>query len=567
MGVRLPRLLDQNMNEVARLRPSKMNVEPNGDSLSTASMTLPNGEPKVHVRDWMELYTEHGSAGIYRVTRQKDDIGNEQRVTLAHGLCALEDAVIPGEGKLSGSPAAVLKAILSHQKRTMWTLGTVASGPTIEIEYSYINALEALENALEKLPDHALTFDQTVMPWKLGLVKLSNEDGSEARLSRNLRGVTVEDEDSELCTRVYVDDREGYTDGPTIDTWGVIERVLTVPDGATEADVKKYVNAYLQEHKNPSRTITLDAYDLSGSTGEPLDAFRLWNMARVPLPAQSELLRERITALIYPSVFDDPLNTRVTMGKREKNLSDMLADMRKRATKAERAAVSTGKRVSRNSSAIQKNITRLEDTYAGLVELDGKTADRFNEVFIDLDAKQAQINLKASSAWVSDLEQGLNSAEIKLDGLKAEMQLKVDGNGVIAAINLSPETVKISASKIVLDGYVTASQLSASEANFSKFFSGDAFISSMRGGSASFDNFYGTNVETTNLFTKTLSVNRQAASWKSAELVTGVSLSLTRTDTTLYMAPSSGAPATVQVRPVTGGSVSTSTTTINYLGR
>ena len=500
MSARLPRLLDGDMNEVAVLHPSKLSISPNGDSLSTASMTLPDGEPKVHVRDWVELYTEHGSAGIYRVTRQKDDVGNEQRLALTHGLCALEDAVIPGEGTLSGSPAQVIGTILSHQKRKLWVLGEIgsavattgaqgtsiaepfgdggghsplASGSSVKIEYSYTNAMEALEDMLSRLPDHVLTLDQTSLPWKLGLQALPTQDGAEARLSRNLRGVSVEDDDSELCTRVYLDDREGFVrDGPTIGTWGPVERVLTVPDGATDEEVEAYVRAYLEEHKNPARTITLDAQDLSESTLEPLDAFRLWKRARVPLPARGEVLREHIRALDYPDVFGDPDNVRVTVGGRGRDLRAMLADISRRAT-------DTNRSVNRNSSRIARNTPRLEDTWTEVKEFEGRTGDLFNTVFIDLDAKQAQINLKAESKWVAGVEERVNSAEIKIDGMNAEIELKVDRDGVISAIRQTPETIKIQAKRIELDGYVTASQLSAEIAKIDNLLSGKSTISSL----------------------------------------------------------------------------------------
>ena len=180
MEVRLPRLLDANMNEVARLNPSALSISPSGDALSTAAMTLPPGEARARMRDWVELYTPHGSAGIYRVTRRREDAVEGQRLTLTHGLCALEDAVIPGEGTLSGSPGQVIAAILAHQKRALWTLGRAANGPSVEVEYSYTNALEALEDMLGKLGDYALTFDQSSLPWKLGLTALSEIDNPAA---------------------------------------------------------------------------------------------------------------------------------------------------------------------------------------------------------------------------------------------------------------------------------------------------------------------------------------------------------------------------------------------------
>ena len=59
----------------------------------------------------------------------------------------------------------------------------------------------------------------------------------------------------------------------------------------------------------------------------------------------------------------------------------------------------------------------------------------------------------------------MTSAEINIDGANAAIALKVSKDGIIGAINLSPEEIVISASRINLSGYVTMSQFSAEIAN------------------------------------------------------------------------------------------------------
>lgn len=556
----LPRLLDANMRETARLRPTKMNVEPNSESLSSASMSLPPGEPRVPLRTWVELFTAQGSAGIYRVTSRREDVNTETRLTLKHGLCALEDFVLAGEGELNGNARTILSAILAAQKTVFWKLGSVASTGSIKVEYSSTNALELLEDALSKLPGFALTFDQSSFPWTLGLAALSADDGAEARLSRNLKSVSVEEDDGELCTRVYIDDRSGYTDGPTIGEYGVIERVLTVPDGATDAEAANYAAAYLREHQRPVKTVTLDAYDLSRETGEDLDAFRLWKNARVPLPMIGQTLRERVTALSYPDVFGDPQNVRVTVGQKPRDLSSMLDNLRDRATKSEREAAATDKRVSRNGAAIQQNITELHDTYTELVKLGDETATRFNEVGIVLDAHKAQIDLKASQTVVDALGARVSSAEIAIDGANAEIALKVSKNGVIAAINLSPETVRISADKIVLDGYVTTSALEAQKARIDNIIGGNVTIKSMAvSGRVSAGSFSGDSASFSSL-----TVGGDALTKQYTTVMTGASLS-TRTGT-VWVYLSSSASTRSQMTFLTEATLSKSTTEIGYFG-
>ena len=70
---------------------------------------------------------------------------------------------------------------------------------------------------------------------------------------------------------------------------------------------------------------------------------------------------------------------------------------------------------------------------------------------------------------VTDTENRL-SARIKVNS--DEIELKVNKNGVVSAINQTAEEVKIQASKINLSGYVTASELSATNATISNLTSG-----------------------------------------------------------------------------------------------
>ena len=55
MSVRLPRLLNPDGTERCRLSPAKLRLEMSLRPLSTAEMTLAEGSPEVHVRDFIEL--------------------------------------------------------------------------------------------------------------------------------------------------------------------------------------------------------------------------------------------------------------------------------------------------------------------------------------------------------------------------------------------------------------------------------------------------------------------------------------------------------------------------------
>ena len=105
-------------------------------------------------------------------------------------------------------------------------------------------------------------------------------------------------------------------------------------------------------------------------------------------------------------------------------------------------------------------------------ELVNELETRVTSAEVAIDGANANIALKADATVVDALGARVSSAEVNIDGMNAEIGLKVSKNGVISAINLSSESATIKSSKINLQGYVTASQLSALEAKFENLTSG-----------------------------------------------------------------------------------------------
>ena len=112
MAVRLPRLLDGSMKELARLNPVSLSMDENLSPLSTAEMVLPEGECAAETGQFVELYTSHGSAGIFRVQQAEQDYGGRVTLALEHGLTTLGDGIMPGESEQSGTTRQLLAALL-----------------------------------------------------------------------------------------------------------------------------------------------------------------------------------------------------------------------------------------------------------------------------------------------------------------------------------------------------------------------------------------------------------------------------------------------------------------------
>ena len=115
------------------------------------------------------------------------------------------------------------------------------------------------------------------------------------------------------------------------------------------------------------------------------------------------------------------------------------------------------------------NITNLTITTNGLstsvqslnTKVDGLDS-RMETAESTITQQAGQIVLKADSSTVTEIESRVTSAELDIDGLEGEINLKVAKDGVISAINLSSESATISANKVNLNGYVTVTDLSTS---------------------------------------------------------------------------------------------------------
>ena len=338
MTIRQPRLLDETLQEIARLSPVKLSLDLRLFPLSTAEMVLTHDTPEIKLRDHMELFDENGSVGIFRVKEISTTVGRTRKVVLEHSLCTLRDDVIPAQGFMCSVPEALTR-LLACQSIPRWTLGEVEAPSDLTIIFAtkYANLLSAVEALLGMLPEgYALDFDQHASPWQLHLRRLSDTDACEGRLSRNLQSVRHDLDGSRLCTRVYPFGAEVETERISLiplggsdhvqsdaaDDLGVISRTFEndlIFDAPTLNEVARM---YLDRHAEPETTITVSAVDLSAATGEDIDAFRLGRICRLCLPDMRMILRERIIAISKPDVYGAPGQLLLTLSNRLKQQSE-----------------------------------------------------------------------------------------------------------------------------------------------------------------------------------------------------------------------------------------------------
>ena len=507
MAVRLPRLLDSSMKELARLNQVSLSLDENLSPLSTAEMVLPEGECAAETGQFVELYTSHGSAGIFRVQQAEQDYGGRVTLALEHGLTTLGDGIMPGESEHSGTTRQLLADILACQPQTMWQLGTVAvpDSRTLTWKCDHSNLLESLCSLMDELTGYRLTFDQSVFPWVLNVEALTDDDGCECRLSRNLSSLRVEEDRSELCTRLYVSGLSSPMDADTIGTYGVVTRYMDADTDIGTEELTKQGRAYLEAHKEPAISVTMDAVDWYEATGEPFDRFTLGKVCRVCLPDYGRTIRQRVIALSWPDVYGQPDQVTVKLASESTTAVDVMAGLiidttitKKRFTAdlrsqkelllaAEDKITLMATRVEVIAQEVEVNAEQI--ALKASSEEVGELTRRMSAAEIAIDGANARIDLKANQTTVDDLGTRVSAAEVAIDGANAEIALKVSKNGVVSAINMSPEGVKISASKIELDGetiankllggYIDVTSIDANEGDITNLYCDTAYLSSL----------------------------------------------------------------------------------------
>lgn len=256
-------------------------------------------------------------------------------------------------------------------------------------------------------------------------------------------------------------------------TEGLPVRAYVYTDNA-ESDPEKLLKAAwddLQTKKQPEASGTARAADLSYLPGYEHTAVRVNDQVAIQT-RDGEKMLERVANVMRYYVRKD--QTRLEFGKRASK--DWITKKLKETTAAARRAGGGAAKVQAEAEDLGAELYRAAES---IVELETELATQLNEVWIDLDAVNARIDLKANSSTVSALGERVTGAEVAIDGLNAEVLLRakikdVDNleTAVYLRISALDNEIELKADKITLDGYVTASQLSTTNAKISNLTSG-----------------------------------------------------------------------------------------------
>ena len=467
--VKLPRLLNSDFSEHARLHPALLSVPDPLRGVGESQMTLTELEPDIAMHDWMELYTQEGSAGIWRVTSMAWSVRKERIITLRHGIDTLSDSVWRAQIDFDGTVSSFLTALLGYQTTTYWQLGQVDdTGAYKRQGINYTRLSDLLNELGDNKPEYAFQYDFSTTPWTLSYRALPVSAEAECRLARNISTCRITYDDSEFCNRLYMtwsvktatstgDDItttiRTYNDTASQSVYGIIEKTANVED-ADEPSPDAWAARFLAERKEPRALIEIEGLELERLTGLTWDRFSRGRMIRLALADYGVTINARAANVIHPDALGRPSLVQLELSNSLRKFSETIADISKTASYASGTAGSAISEAKVNASKIgslggrmgsaeqsiatlQADIVYIEGTE--LVSIKGRMVTVEGEV-ITLTAKEAAN------------EGNIASLEITTQSISATVANKVDKSSIVItadSITVDTKTFTVDATTIV----------------------------------------------------------------------------------------------------------------------
>lgn len=405
--------------------------------------------------------------------------------------------------------------------------------------------------------------------------------------------------DSQITIKSVNDGKDYIEDAAGIALYGRIWGV-TEFDAKDAAKLLEMARENLQKRLKEKITITISAVDLH-LLDVNAESFRVGDKVRVVSPPHGIDAEYTCTAISLDLV--NPDQSEYTFGTPETGMASTTAATSKAVevvdTSVEylRQIVSDQNthlllfdgvidayttKVDDNTKAIntvQTTLDAVNGTLSSYVETVDQHTQDITTVRADLDGMSG--TLTAYAERLGDAESEITRVQVTLDGINGELTSKVSKGDLISTINQTAGEVKISASCINLEGYVTTSEFET-VSGWADNFEGDTIncvtlsafkVNSDDGefGALSIGDAHISDLKLTGTATiGSLTVAKAAASWQKQTVVTGISdaLRVSKTSQTITYATPEGGENTINVltnvKVFAGGHYSTKE--ISYLG-
>lgn len=279
---------DKNLKPIGILENAfHVPVNRKANELWTASFSLPINDSKNELCshfNYVEFVGASGrNYGLYRImpkeTRKTANIITYQ---CEHVMATLLDDVMDGYFQYTNlTTKEVLQAILDLQEVKHWVLGTVDFERYFHYSFENENGLLAPIFSIPKPFDepYLFTFDTSVYPWKLNLIKASNDIKAEIRWGKDMLDFNEVADPTEIVNYIIpkgagegvnqltiesVNGGKRYLkDDGSIDKWGVHKYIWIDSRFEDAESLKANAQSLLNQWKDPKISFECPSTDLS----------------------------------------------------------------------------------------------------------------------------------------------------------------------------------------------------------------------------------------------------------------------------------------------------------------
>lgn len=298
-------------------------------------------------------------------------------------------------------------------------------------------------------------------------------------------------------------------DAEAMAIYGRVEDVYTNQYQDDPAKLLRETWEQLQKVCHPLVTATATVQDMEFVPGYEHQQVRLWDTVAI-VRRDGTALESTVTGIERD--YAHPWLTKLKTGDEDHDEPSLAREMARASASMEQLSNRVGGHgagISENKQFIIRD-REVIDLHTIKIKENG---DKIQET--ELRMGDAEVSILAQQKQLDENGERISSAEFRLNGAEAKILLKVNKDGVIAAINLTPEEAKIQAAKINLEGYVTATQLSTEI--------------------AAIENSFSDMVSTKTLYAQSLfQYQGWTGVWKSGDFVTSVTFPRYVEDTIYY---------------------------------
>lgn len=277
------------MEELGQLEKAKAGTKRKVNKLWTSNLLMPGNDPKNNLCEhlnFIDITSPSGRyKGMYRIMpteTTKDMTTDTINYRCEHVLATLMDDVMEGHHVFTEmTTRQVLQAILDLQTVRHWVLGIVEFDNYPNYAFEDENTLLGPIFEVPKVfnEEYEFTFDTTVYPFVLNLMKVSNEVVGEKRWGRdlgsfrkisdptNIINYIVPKGEGEGVNKLTIEDvndgKKYLLDQASIDVWGKKSQIWIDQRFENKETLKARGQAILNQRKDPKISFSTTMYDIS----------------------------------------------------------------------------------------------------------------------------------------------------------------------------------------------------------------------------------------------------------------------------------------------------------------